>query len=173
MKSLYPLANKVGSLTTEAVETRAHGLGVIGFGLGHGNAISVKAKGFVSNPSALSAGWSNPTASFSARVDDGKRPLGFKFNDVSVGNQLSLDWVDNLNTVFTQDHLWSNPNQVGSKSQYAAEHQLHKRLGSAAGNNEAVDSKKQNQKKSSASPNIVASRSKGFSHRTIIAGEAE
>lgn len=173
MKSLYPLANKVGSLTTEAVETRAHGLGVIGFGLGHGNATSVKAKGFVSNPSALSAGWSNPNAGFSARVDDGQSPLGLKLKDVRVRNQLGLDWIDNLDTVFAQNKFWSNPNQVGSNAQNSTEHQLEKSLGSAAGNNEAVGSEEHNQKKSSASPNIVASRSKGFSHRTIIAGEAE
>lgn len=173
MKSLHPLANKVGSLTTEAVETGAHGFRIVGSGFGHWHSTSVKTKGFVGNPSALSAGWSNPNTGFSARVDDGQSPLGFKVNDVSVGNQLSLDWVDNLNTVFTQDHLWSNPNQVGSKSQYAAEQQLHKRLGSAAGNNEAVGSEEHNQKKSSASPNEVASRSKGFSHHTIIAGEAK
>ena len=173
MKSLHPLANKVGSLATEAVETGAHGFRIVGSGFGHWHATSVKTKGFVGNPSALTTGWSNPNAGFSARVDYGQSPLGFKFKDVSVGNQLSFDWVDDLNTVFTQNHLWSNPNQVDSKSQNAAEHQLHKRLGSAAGNNQAVGGKKQNQKKSSASPNEVASRSKGFSHHTIIAGEAE
>lgn len=173
MKSLDSFANKVGSLTTEAVQACAHGFGVIGSGFGHGNTTSVKAKGFVSYPSALSSCRCYPDAGFSSSMDYGQSPLGLKLQNFRVSNHFGSNWIDNLNPFFFEHKFWSNPDQVGDDRKSTAEHQFENSLWSAIGNHKAVGRKENNQNHCCPSPNKVAPRSKGFSHHTIIAGEAE
>lgn len=173
MKPFDTLANEIGSLAAETAETRAHCFRIVGSRFGHRHATAIKAKSFVGNPSALTTGWGNPDTGFSTRVNDGQRPLRLKLNDLGVRNPLSLDWVDNMDTIFLQNHFWSNPKQVNGNSQDGAENEIYKSLESVARDDEAIGSEEQNQNKCCTSPNKVASWSKGFSHRIIIAGEAE
>jgi len=171
VKSLYPLANKVGSLTTEAVEAGAHGFGVIRAGLGHRNATAIKTKGFVSYPSALTTGWCNPDPGSSSSMDNGQSPLGLKLQDIGVGNQFRSDWVHDLQPIWAKDQLGSDPDQIGNYRQKPAEQQIEKSLRSTCRHNNAIGREEKNENECSPSPSKVASRSKGFSHHPIIAGE--
>lgn len=170
MTSLHLLTDQVSGLAAVAIQTCTHGAGFDAMIFGERNPTAIPAESLVSYPAALASGWGNPGRDSSACVDNGERPLGLKFNDVAVIDFDASDWVDDLNLGLTDNELWSDPNQVGGNCQNPAQSKFKNRLSGILANKEAVDYEECNQQQGDYRPDIVASRSKGFIHTSIIAG---
>ena len=111
MKVLEAFSNQVSGDSAVALEAAADASGVVGAFSAGWNSVGAPSESAVSNPALLTVSWSDPDASLFAAVNDEKRPFGFEFGYVSVGNGFGLDWVDNDEIVVSQDQLGANPEQ--------------------------------------------------------------
>ena len=171
MNSLYPLPNQVGSLSTKTIETLAHHLSVGVFGISQRKTTSVPSKFLLSNPSTFAANGSHPYLGFSSSMNDRKRPLSIEFKNIVVGNKFSSKWIYDFNHILAQNKFGSYPNQVGACAEYETKQDFEKSLSSVSDNENAVNSKKNNQNKGHASPHKVTTRTESFIHVLSIAGE--
>ncbi len=170
MTSLHLFADQVGGLTAVAVQTRTHGAGFDAPIFGERNPAAIPSESLVRYPAALATGWGHPSRDSATLMDNCESPLGFKVSDVAVLDLDASDWVDDLYLGLTDNELWSNPNQVGGDCQNPAQSKFKNRLSGILANKEAVDYEKCNQQQGDYRPGVVASRSKGFIHTSIIAG---
>ena len=171
MGPLYSLPDHVCGLATQAVKTRAHILFSSVISFGGSKTTGVPAKFFVSYPSLLTSGGSNPHSGSSTGMKNRKAPFGFQIQNVGVRNQFRSQRINNLNLVIAQDKFWFNPNQICKEHQKSTEQQFGKCLAHVGVHREAVNGKKNNQHKGRTCPGEIASGSKGFIHRPSIAGE--
>lgn len=171
MKPLYPFANQVGGLATKAVKTGAHRLGTMIFGLREWDVNAVPSKGCGSNPSSFPTGWSNPDSSLTTAVNNIERPLSFKVQNFAVGNNLRAKGIYNLNDFLFQNKFRFDPKCVSNSCENQTEENFEGHLQRASGNQVTICGKEENQYKRNASPDKVASGSKGFIHSPIIAGD--
>ncbi len=173
MKSLNSLSNHVGSLSTKAVETFAHGSRVSVIGFGERHAASVKTKLRVGNPSSLSTSGSNPNSSLATSVNDLKSPLRFKLDNIAVCNRFTAPRINNKYFVITKNQFGFNPYQVGETAQHNTAQQFNNPLRWILEDKETVGSEKNQQQKSGTGPDEITFGAKGFRHVPIIAGERE
>ncbi len=170
MTSLHLFTDQVSGLAAVAIQTRTHGAGFDAPIFGERNPAAIPAESLVSHPAALASGWGNPGRDAAASVDNCESPLGLKVNNVAVLDFDASDWVDDLKLGLTDNELWSDPNQVGGNCQNPAQSKFKDRLSRIFANKEAVDYEECNQQQGNYRPGVVASRSKGFIHTSIIAG---
>jgi hypothetical protein len=103
-------------------------------------------------------------------VNNGKRPFGLQIFDFTVWDCDALDGVHNFDGGVRQYQPWSKPNQVDNESQDGADSDFDYRLSGILSNKNAVQRKKAQQQIRRNSPGVIASGSKSFFHKTIIAG---
>lgn len=173
MISLDSLSNKESGLSTNAVETSAHGFCIRALGLAQGHTSPVPAKFFISYPSLLSSGGSHPNSGFAARVNYRKAPFSFQVQNIMVRNQHLLKRIYNFDEISLQNKLWSNPKYVNEKSENCPKHQVANNLKTVVYNPETINYKKRNQYVGSNCPSKIAFWSEGFIHHPSIAGEGK
>ena len=171
MISLDSLSNKESSLSTNAVETSAHGFCTSATGLTKGKSSSIPSKFFLSYPSLLSSSRRHPNSGFSARVNYRKAPLSFQVQNVTIGNQYRSKRIYDLDKVGLQNKLWSNPKNVNEKSKNRTDRQVTNNLKIVANHPKTINYEKRNQYVGSNRPSKIAFRSEGFIHHPSIAGE--
>lgn len=171
MQSLQSFANHVGRLATYAVEASTHRFHSRTFGIAERNTSANPSKFFISNPPLLSSRRSYPHSALAAGMNNRKSPLGIKFQNIAIRNRFGSQRIDDLNHVVAQYEFWSHPERINQSGEKKANRQFEYSLARVHINPEAVNSKKSDQRKSSARPSKVASRSKGFIHHPSIAGE--
>jgi hypothetical protein len=171
MRSLHTLSDKEGSLPAYAVKTRAHRFHTSAFGFTEWKSSYVPAKLFFGNPSLFSSSWSYPNPGFPTRVNDGKAPLSFQIQNISIRNQLGTKRIDNFDYVLSQNEFRSKPNKVDNSPKDETKQKFEECLCRISANPEAIYSEKNYQDNGSTSPNEITSRPEGFIHSLSIAGE--
>jgi len=173
MQSLYSFANHVGSLSTQAVQTRTHRSHCLIFGCTGRSVSANPTKLLLRNPALLSAGRGYPDFARTTSVNDSQAPFSFQLKHIAVGNQLSSKGINDFDNIISQNEFGFNPKNVNNYAENEAEKQLADDLKIVVDNPESVNSKKDNKQVSSTGPSKVASRSKGFIHVLSIAGETK
>lgn len=103
--------NQMSGHAAVALETAADASGFVGALSAGWDSVGAPSESAICDPSLLAVSGSNPNSSLFATVNDQKRPLGFEFGYVSVGDGLGLDRVDNHEVVLSKDQLGANPEQ--------------------------------------------------------------
>ena len=171
MQSLQSFANHVGSLTTYAVQAGTHRFHSRTFGIAEWNISTNPPKFFIGNPPLLSSSRSYPHSALAASVNNRKRPLRFQIQYVSVGNKFSLNRINNLNLVRSQDEFGFNPENVNQSAKKDANNQISNDLQIVFNHPETVNGEERDQYVRSTCPSKVTAGSKGFIHQPSIAGE--
>jgi hypothetical protein len=96
-----------------------------------------------------------------------------EFNDIIVRNQLSIERVDNLDCLISEDEFGFDPNGPTNSNQDQADQQFESDLKRIGIDDKTVCREEANQQNRNDSPNKVTSWAKGFIHRSIIAGETQ
>ena len=173
MTTLNTLSNHVSSLPAKTVQTSAHALRGVVAGFGKWDVAAVHSKSFFSNPLSFSARRSDPYRRFSTSMNDSQSPLCLEFNDIIVRNQLSIERVDNLDGLISEDEFGFDPNCIANSNQDQADQQFESDLKRIGIDDKTVCREEANQQNRNDSPNKVTSWAKGFIHRSIIAGETQ
>lgn len=173
MQSLYSFANHVGSLSTQAVQTRTHRFHSFVYGSTSRGVSANPAKFLFSDPALFSAGRRYPDFARATSVNDRQTPLSIQLKHVTVGNQFSSKGIDDFDHIISQNEFWFNPKNINNYAENEAKKQLADDLKIVVDNPESVNSKKDNKQVSSTGPSKVASRSKSFIHVLSIAGETK
>lgn len=173
MQPLNALSNNVSRLPAQAIQTRAHGFSLSAAGLTEGNAASKLSKLRISNPSLLSAGWSNPNPSLSQSMNDGKCPLCLELNYISIWDSDAYKRVDHFDVLLGQDQFGSNPKSCNDQAQEGADSELNGGLEGIFDNQKTVRSEESKQHQRHTSPDKIASGAKSFIHLSIIAGDTK
>ena len=171
MSSLHTFANKVGSLPTYAIKTRAHRFHASAVGFTERKSSSVPSELFFSDPSLFAGSWSHPNSGFSSRVNDGKAPLGFQIQNFAIGNQLGAKWIDNFNDIISQNKFRSDPNKENDSAEDETKQKFEDCLRNISTNPEAVDSEKSYQDHGNTRPSEITARPESFIHSLSIAGD--
>jgi hypothetical protein len=173
MTSLHAFADNVGRLSTQTIEARTHRFHSFVFGSTTRGISTNPTKLLLRYPSLLSTGWRNPHSRSSTGVNNGKAPLSFQVNHVTVGNRLGSKWIYNLDHIISQDKFGFNPENVNKGAKKDAGNQVANDLKIVFNNPESIDCEKRDQYVRSSRPSKVASRPKGFIHHLSIAGEGK
>lgn len=171
MKTSNSLPNHVSSLATEAVQTSTHTLGHMVPGIRKRNISSVHSKPFFGNPLSLTTYRGYPDRGLTMGMHYFECPLSFKFNHVTVTDQLCLQRVDDHHGIFAKNEFGFNPDKVGNGGQKHTNYDFGSNLDPRNVHEEAINSKKKNEKNRNTSPDEIAFWSKDFVHSSIIAGE--
>ena len=171
MQTLNSFANHVGGLSAETVEARTHRF--------HSRVVrrssrSVSAdptKFLLRNPFLLSARRGYPHSAFATSVNNGQAPLSFQIQYISVGNKFSLNRINNLNLVRSQDEFGFNPENVNQSAKKDTNNQISNDLQIVFNHPKTVNGEESNQYVRSTCPSKVTAGSKGFIHQPSIAGE--
>lgn len=172
MKVLDAFSDQMSSHAAVAVEAAADASGVVGALSASWNSVGAPSEGAVSDPSLLAVSWSNPDARLLAAVNDEKRPLGFEFGYVAVGNGLGLDWVDNDEIVVAQDQLGANPEQGCCGGDCACKGDVEQQNAVSGRVEHSLSQVKSDESKSDVTPDEVAfwAINVDVLHKPIIAG---
>ena len=173
MQTFDSFANHVGSLATQTVKARTHRFNTLALVFTRSEVSPNPAKFLFSDPSLLSAGRGYPHSAMAASVNNSQAPLSFQINNIAVRNQLSSKGIYNFNHISSQYEFGFNPNKINQNAQNCTDKQVTDDFKIVFNNPETVNGKKSNQYIRSSRPSKVASRSKGFIHHLIIAGEGK
>lgn len=173
MTSFHSFANHVSGLSAQTVKAGTHTFGPGVTGIREWNIASIPAKGSVSDPFTFSTCRSNPDSSFASLMNNRKSPLCIEFDDFLVGNEYPTQRIDDLNTVVSQNELWSNPEQVRQSCESQTAKEFEKSLKAACENHQAIGSKEREQDQRGSRPDVITSGAKDFIHMPSIAGESK
>lgn len=171
MSSLYPLPNRISSLSARAFQTLAHRFHPKVAPATQRHVGTKPTKFFISDPSSLASRGSNPDLCLPTGVHDRQYPLSLKVTNVSVSNLYRFKWIDDDETIAMQQKLWSNPHKVHNGTQNNADQDFKDFLKSICNHKKRVYSKESYQNKRAACPSKVTTGSKSLIHFPIIAGE--
>ena len=124
MQSLYSFANHVGSLSTQAVQTRTHRSHCLIFGCTGRSVSANPTKLLLRNPALLSAGRGYPDFARTTSVNDSQAPFSFQLKHIAVGNQLSSKGIDDFDNIISQNEFGFNPKKVYKSTKNGAQHQV-------------------------------------------------
>lgn len=173
MRSFNSFADHVSSLPANTIKAAAHGLFSPMLALVGGKTASIPAKFLVGNPTLLSGSRGNPNSGLAIGVNNQKRPLSFKVNDIAVANHLGSAGVYNFNKFGADNKLGFNPKSVNNHAEYCTNSQFNNRLHCVSTYQDAVCTKKNYQYIRTCGPRKIASGAKGFIHYPSIAGETK
>lgn len=128
----------------------------------------------IANPALSSVSGSYPNAGLSVGMIDQQSPLGIQGSNVCVVDFRSSDRVDNNETGFFENQLWSNPEDVDSKSNACRCCEIEKENASFAWVSESLHQKQSVQNGGNASPAKVSLGAKNLIlfHDSIIASNS-
>lgn len=171
MVSFHELSDGVSSLTAQAVHAGARGSRFLGIVTAEGNQAAVSLKGFVGNPSALSARWRHPCRSYSVLVTNSEGPLRVEVENVRVKNSNGSQWIHDHHSILRKTYLWPNPKGVGTKCDDQTDHQLDEHEHRIRLRHETVCRKKGYKHPRYVSPYKVHLGSENSFHAPIISGD--
>ena len=170
MQFVQTFANKRSSEPAIAAVTLTHAGVFDGLTFGEWHASVSPAESTVSYPAALTVCGSNPHVDSTGSVFDGQRPFGLEFTNVAVCDRVALEWVDHHEVGFSEDQLWSHPEQVGEQGHKRGDNEIESNA--SAWVNNALHHEQSVEHKSQARPNQIALWAKNRIHASIIAGNA-
>lgn len=171
MQISKPFTNQSSSDSAVAAQALAHAA-FTDFVFGGQGASAVPAAHAAGYPAVFAVGGGNPDPSLAFAVNNQKRPFGFEFDDVFVGNGFGFDWVDDNQVALAQNQLWANPKQNRDQSKNKSKHYIANRDAVAGWVKDQLNNENGVDQQRNSGPGKVASWSKGFHvfHASIIAG---
>jgi hypothetical protein len=169
---LHSFANKRSSKAAITPGALAHTGVLNNSGIAKWDSVALPAKSALGNPSTLSVCGGNPDLNALVGVVDLQSPFSSKFGDVRVIDQSSLEWIYHNQIGFSQDQLWSNPQQVGSGSNKNRDRKINKQITSCAWIENQLSQKDSIECECQSGPNQVALGTKNSVHESIIAGSS-
>jgi hypothetical protein len=173
VNSLHSFSNHVCGLTAKTVKAGTHTFGTGVTRVGERDVASVPSKSSISNPFSFSTRWSNPHPGFASMMNNRKRPLSVEFKNFVVSDVLRSQGINDLDTVVSQNKLWSYPKQVSASSKSKRTHKFEESLNTVCENQQTIGRKEREQDQRGTRPNIVASGAKDLIHIPSIAGETK
>lgn len=171
MQISKPFTNQGSSDSAVAAQALTHAA-FTNFFSGRQSSSAVPAADAAGNPAVFAVGGGNPDSRLALGVNNQKRPFGFEFDYVFVGNGLGFDGINDNQIVVSQDQLWANPEQNCNQSEGNGKHYVANRYAIAGWVKNQLNNKNGIDKQRNSGPGKVASWSKGFDvfHASIIAG---
>ena len=173
MNSLHSFSNHVRGLTAKTVKAGTHTFGIGVTRIRKWNIASVPSKSSIGNPFSFSTRWSNPHPGFASLMNDRKSPLRVEFKNFFVSDVLRSQGINDLDTIVSQDKLWSYPKQVSASSKSKRAQKFKESLNTVCENQQTIGRKEREQDQRGTRPNVVASGAKDLIHIPSIAGETK
>ena len=170
MQTVQAFANQCSRNAGVTAVTLAHAGEFDGLTFGKWHACVAPAECAVCNPAALSVSWSHPDVYASAGMLDGEGPLGFEVADISVIDDVSLEWINHNQIVFAQDKLGTHPEKVCESSHNYSHEKVKDNASTTSWVEDALGDKKCIEQESQYRPSQIALRAKNRFHASIIAG---
>lgn len=106
-------------------------------------------------------------------MNDRKSPLRVEFKNFFVSDVLRSQGINDLDTIVSQDKLWSYPKQVSASSKSKRAQKFKESLNTVCENQQTIGRKEREQDQRGTRPNVVASGAKDLIHIPSIAGETK